>query len=82
MSKSIIDQLAEDIAPKNFSEFRLGMVLAALHNEMNQNDSDFDPIVFDNMMEMTPEVLEYWRVKYAEEIRAAGEACKSSGDGK
>lgn len=73
MSKSVIDQLAEDTAPKNFSEFELGMVLAALFNEMNQDENDFDPVVYDNMMEKAPQALEYWRVKYADEINAAGE---------
>lgn len=68
MSKSAIDQLAEDTAPKNFSEFELGLVLLALTNEMNQSEKDFDPEVFDNMMRKAPEVLEYWRNKYAEEI--------------
>lgn len=81
MTKNVLDQLAKDTAPKNFSEFRLGMVLAALYNEMNQNEADFDPDVYDNMMEMAPEVLEYWRVKYEPEISAAGDqASKSLGD--
>lgn len=78
MSKSVIDQLAEDTAPKNFSEFELGMVLAALYYEMSQDENDFDPEIYDNMMEKAPQVLEYWRVKYAEEIRAAGQAARQS----
>lgn len=77
MTKNVLDQLAEDTAPKNFSEFELGMVLAALYYEMTQDEKNFDPVVYDNMMEMAPHVLEYWRVKYADEIAAAG---KSLGD--
>jgi len=81
MSKSTIDKLAQDTAPKNFSEFELGMVLAALVYEMNQDENDFDPEIYDNMMAKAPQVLEYWRVKYAEEIIAAGQACQSPGSG-
>jgi hypothetical protein len=76
MSKSVIDQLSEDTAPKNFSEFELGMVLAALYNEMNQDENDFDPVVYDNMMEKAPQALEYWRVKYADEISSAGKQAR------
>ncbi len=72
MSKSIIDQLAADTAPKNFSEFELGLVLAALTYEMDQNENDFDPVVYDNMVNKAPQVLEYWRIKYGPEIEALG----------
>lgn len=78
MAKSIIDQLAEDTAPKNFSEFELGMVLAALVNEINQECDDFDPQIFDSMVAKAPEVLEYWRKKYADEINLFGKTGKSS----
>ena len=54
------------------------MVLAALFYEMNQDENDFDPIVFDNMMEKAPQVLKYWRVKYADEITDAGEQARKS----
>lgn len=82
MSKSVIDQLAEDTAPKNFSEFELGLVLAALTNEMNQDEKDFDPEVYDNMMNKAPQVLEYWRIKYGPEIEALGfQFSKSVGSG-
>lgn len=78
MSKSIIDQLAEDTAPKNFSEFELGMTLAALIVEMDQDVNEFDPETFDALVEMAPKKLEYWRVKYADEIIAAGEQARES----
>jgi len=72
MSKSVIDQLAEDTAPKNFSEFELGLVLAALTYEMDQDEDNFDPLVYDNMMEKAPHVLKYWRKKYGPELDALG----------
>lgn len=78
MTKNVLDQLAKDTAPKNFSEFELGMVLSALHYEMTQDEKNFDPVVYDNMMEMAPHVLEYWRVKYGPEIAAAGEQAGKS----
>lgn len=82
MSKSVIDQLAADTAPKNFSEFELGLVLAALTYEMNQDESNFDPEVYDNMMYKAPQVLKYWRVKYGPEIEALGfQFSKSVSDG-
>lgn len=70
MSKSVIDQLAEDTAPKNFSEFELGLTLLAVYNEMNQELGDFNPEAYDNMMDKIPEVLEYWRKKYGPELEA------------
>lgn len=72
MSKSMIDKMAEDIAPKNFSEFELGLVLAALTYEMDQDENDFDHEVYDNMMKKAPQVLKYWRAKYADEIQVVG----------
>lgn len=83
MSKSIIDQLAADTAPKNFSEFYLGMVLMALHEEMSQDDDEFDPSIYDTLMDRIPHALEYWRIKYADEYEAAVSetARKSVGNG-
>ena len=85
MSKSKIDEMAEDTAPKNFSEFYLGMVLMALHEEMSQDDEDFDPFIYDTLMEKIPHALEYWRKKYKDEYEIAvgktDSARKSVGNG-
>ena len=81
MSKSVIDQLSADTAPKNFSEFELGLVLIALHNELSRKEKDRDPVVIDNMMNKVPSVVEYWRVKYGDEVEDLGaEASQSAGD--
>lgn len=79
MTENIIKRLAEDIAPRNFPEFELGMTLAALILLMEQDD-DFDPDTFDVLVEKAPEVLKYWREKYSEEIIAAGKAARKSLD--
>lgn len=81
MSKSVIDQLAADTAPKNFSEFELGLVLIALYNELSQKEKDRDPVVISNMMNKVPDVVEYWREKYGEEIDDLGtQASQSAGN--
>lgn len=81
MSKSVIDQLAADTAPKNYSEFELGLVLIALHNELSQKEKDRDPVVIDNMMNKVPSVVKYWREKYGEEVDVLGsQTSQSAGD--
>lgn len=79
MTENVLKRLAKDTAPRNFAEFELGMTLAALIIEMEQ-DEDFDPVTFDALVEKAPEVLKYWREKYSEEIDAAGKAARESLD--
>lgn len=82
MTEKVLDQMAKDTAPKNFSEFELGLVLAALINEMDQDENEFDPEIYDNMINKAPQVLEYWRRKYADEIAIVGSTVgESIGDG-
>lgn len=69
----ILDQLGNDTAPRNFEEFELGMTLAAIIQMITDDDENFDPLLFDQFVEVkAPEALEYWRNKYADEIIAAG----------
>jgi len=79
MTENVLDKLAKDTAPRNFEEFELGMTLAALILEMEQ-DEDFDPDAFDALVEKAPVCLKYWREKYSEEIIAAGNAARKSLD--
>jgi hypothetical protein len=74
--ENILDNLAEDTAPRNADEFYLGMYLAALLDAMDQDVNEFDPDVFDSLLENGAVALEYWRDKYGEEIIAAGKAAR------
>lgn len=73
-----ITMINRDLSPANFDEFSLGMCLAALVDMMlYQNPDEVDPNVFDAVLGNSESALEYWREKYDEFIKVAGE--KSQG---
>lgn len=81
--EDILAKLAKDTAPKNFEEFHLGMILLGLYTMLVMDEDDFDPEAYDNLLDMTPEALVYWKEKYAEEYKLTiGKTSESAGDGK
>lgn len=82
-NKSILDQLAIDTAPRNADEFYLGMHAAALIDMLlYMNSDEVDPNTFDAIVAGLEKALGYWKVKYNEEIDAAGSAaCEGTDNG-
>jgi len=77
-----ITMINRDIAPANFDEFNLGMCLAALVDMMlHQNPDEVDPNTFDAVLKNSESALEYWREKYDEFIKIAGQKSEGSGNG-
>lgn len=70
MTDDIIKKMEKDIAPKNLDEFYLGMFLAAIVNMMYEDDDEFDPKLFDELLENAETALDYWRNKYEDETYA------------
>ncbi len=64
MTDKIIEQMSKDIAPKNMDEFYMGLMLQGILSMMALEDEEFDPELFDDLLESGRESLEYWMVKY------------------
>ncbi len=76
---SVLKELMNGAATNNMDEFELGMTLAALIQLLNDDVHDFEPEVFDFLVDVkAPQVLEYWRAKYKDEIIEAGNAARES----